>query len=75
MLSQLWETYAYLAKEGALGEANIVQIISHEFRREMSSFLKGTLLTPTQKFVLRKENSKIYDGMSMRTHGNSIYLG
>ena len=67
MFSQLWSAYAYLAKEGALGEASTVQKISHEFRREMRNFLKGALLTPTQIFVLGEEKSEIYDGMRMRT--------
>ena len=75
MFSQLWVAYSYLAKEGALGEVSTTQRISHEFRREMSSFLKWALLTPTQKSTLRKEKSVIYDGMSMRAHGNSISLG
>ena len=48
VFSQLLVAYAYLAKEGALGEASIVQRISHEFRREMINFLKGALLTSTQ---------------------------
>ena len=75
MLSHLWDAHAYLAKEGALGEASTAQRISHEFRREMRNFLKGALLTPTQISTLRQEKSEIYDGMSMRAHGKSIALG
>ena len=41
----------------------------------MSNFLKGELLIPTQMSTLREEKLEIYDGMSMRTDGNSISLG
>ena len=41
----------------------------------MRSFMKGTLQTPIQISVLRKEKLEIYDWMSIRAHGNSIYFG
>ena len=57
-----------------MGEANTAQIISHEFRREVSNFLKGAFLSPTQLSALREEESGVYDGMNMGIHGNSINL-
>ena len=75
VFSQIWASYAYLAKEGALGEASTAQRISHEFRREMRNFLKGALLSSTQLSALREERSEVYDGMGMEIHGNSITLG
>ena len=75
MFSQLWEAYAYFAKEGALGETSTAQRISHGFKREINNFLNWTLLSPSQLFSLKKENSEAYDGMDMMSCGNSIYLG
>ena len=57
VFSQLWVAFAYLAKEGALGEVRTVQRISHEFRREVRNFLKGALLSSTQLSELRKEEA------------------
>ena len=75
VFSQLCVAFAYLAKEGALGEASTAQRISHEFKREVKNFLKGALLSPTQLSTLRKEESEVCDGIDMGTHGNSISLG
>ena len=57
VFSQLWETFTYLAKEGALGEASTVQRILYGFKGEVGNFLKWTFLSPTQPFVLEKEDS------------------
>ena len=70
---ELSAAWAYLAKEGALGEANRALSTFDGFQGEVSNFLIWTLPSPTQLFALIFF-SKIYDDMIMVSNGHSIAL-
>ena len=60
--------------EGSLGGARTVQRTFDGFKGGMRNFLIWTLLSPTQLFVLKNDDSKIYDDMSMVSKDHSKAL-
>ena len=75
VFSQLWATFTYLAKEGALGGASTSQRTLYGFKGGMINFLIWTLPSPTQPFALKYDDSGICDVTSMVSKGYSIFLG